>query len=183
MVLDYYEYHNATSCKCNFDCSVGVLHKAVQHLYKWGVALFVHGRRKKGPCTHHLHILSSPTISGYLEISINLLCYTNILNFSHIKYAYHWPHSVLTMTRERWQHLAVCLQELSMRLSIPAKCCGTWLTFFLWSSPVASTETMQTFTVKGILFLMSKSFTCVSPCSAKWLHNLLVDLSDFGSSL
>ena len=51
-------------------------------------------------------------------------------NFSHTKDACHWPRSVWMMMRQWWRYSALCLQELSTHLPIPAKHCHTWLTQF-----------------------------------------------------
>ena len=93
------------------------------------------GQRKKEPGIHRWWVLSSPRISGNLEIfkiSAPLLCTSAWhADFSHAyKDACQWPHSV-SMTRERRRHTALHLQELSARLSIPVKCCGTWLMQFV----------------------------------------------------
>ena len=45
-------------------------------------------------------------------------------DFSHMKDACHWSHSVWAMTKKQWRHSALHLQELSTGLSILAKCCS-----------------------------------------------------------
>ena len=49
-------------------------------------------------------------------------------NFSQVKDACYWLHSVWTMSMKRWRQSTLYLQELSMHLSISAKCYDTWLT-------------------------------------------------------
>ena len=48
--------------------------------------------------------------------------FCEVADFYCVEDAYHQPHSVWTMKRERWKHSAFWLQEWSTRLSIPAKC-------------------------------------------------------------
>ena len=87
---------------------------------------------KKEPGTHCLYMLSSPRICGYLEISRKTCSVTLITvrhtDFSRIKDACHWLHSMWTMMREWQRYSAFRLQELSTHLSISAKHFGTWLT-------------------------------------------------------
>ena len=103
-------------------------------------------------------MFSSSRISGSLETSHKIcsvtLTSTRHADFSRVKDTRHWPRSVWTMTKERWKQQALCLQELSMHLSAPAKYYSTWLS--LWSLLIILNKAMQTVTVKAILFLTSE---------------------------
>ena len=87
---------------------------------------------KKELGTHCLRMLSSPRISGNLEIFRKICSVTltsaRYADFSRMKDACHWPRSVWTMTKERQRYSALRLQELCTRSCIPAKHCSTWLT-------------------------------------------------------
>ena len=87
---------------------------------------------KKEPGTHCLRMLSSPRISGNLEIFRKICSVTltsaRYADFSCIKDASHWSHSVWTMTKEQQRYSALRLQKLCTRSCIPAKHCSTWLT-------------------------------------------------------
>ena len=89
---------------------------------------------KKEAGTHCLCMLRFPRISGNLKISENFykicsitLTSARYANFSCIKDACHWPHSVWSVTKEQWRYSALRLQELSTCSCIPAKHCNTWL--------------------------------------------------------
>ena len=112
-----------------------------------GVSLLCVGR-ERDLGTHCLHMLSSPRISGNLGIwKICSVTLTSVrhADFSCVKDACHWPHSVWTMTKERY---TLCLQELSMHLSVSDKSMKQ-------SFPLKFTnclnEAMQTVAVKAII--------------------------------
>ena len=112
---------------------------------------------RKEPGTHCLRMLSSPRISENLEISVKSARYTNLRKVCRLlPYKRCLSLTMLCVDDNEGGrgHSALRVQEFSTRSWIPTKHCSTWLThLFLWSSPIASNEAMQTVTVEAILFL------------------------------
>ena len=70
-------------------------------------------------------------------------------------------HTVSMIMREWWRQSALHLQKLHTQLSFQVNVACDWCKLSCWSSPVVLNNTMQSVTVKAILFLTSKLSECV----------------------